>query len=331
MMRAPLVASAQAQPNIALVKYWGKRDAALNLPASGSLSLTLEALWTRTRVAFDASLGRDELVLNDAPAPLARAASCLTDLRRRAGVDLHARIESRNNFPTAAGLASSASGCAALVLAASTALGLQLERRELSALARLGSGSAARSIHGGFVEMARGERDDGSDACATPLLAPQQWPLVVVIAVTSEQAKPIGSSEGMEISRRSSPFYAAWLASSETDLASARRAVLERDFAALGAVSEHSCLKMHAVMLSSRPALLYWNAATVACLRRVRTLREQEGRGVFFTIDAGPQVKAVCLPDDAARVAAALQAVAGVERVLTSPLGQGARTLPGIA
>ncbi len=327
MMAAPLVATAQAQPNIALVKYWGKRNAPLNLPASGSLSLTLESLWTRTRVAFDAALAHDELVLNDAAAPLARAAACLDELRRRAAVELYARVDSRNNFPTAAGLASSASGCAALVQAASVALGLRLERRELSTVARLGSGSAARSLFGGFVAMAAGVRADGADACAEPLLAASQWPLVVVIAVTSRQAKATGSSAGMEISRLSSPFYAEWLDSSAADLAAARRAVLERDFTALGAISEHSCLKMHAVMLSSRPALLYWNGATVACLQRVRALREQEGLAVFFTVDAGPQVKAVCRPDDAPRVAAALQQVPGVERVLRSALGEGARAL----
>jgi diphosphomevalonate decarboxylase len=327
-----MIATAQAQPNIALVKYWGKRDVALNLPSTGSLSITLDTLWTRTRVAFDPALDRDALTLNDTPHPatLARVSAVLDLLRARARSRAHARVESHNNFPTGAGLASSASGFAALVVAASAALGLELDRRALSALARRGSGSAARSLFGGFVAMAAGERPDGEDAVAEPLLDAAQWPLTVVIAVTSHAAKAVGSTEGMQLGRRTSPFYPAWLDGAGSDLTAARTAVLARDFAALATVSEHSCLKMHAVMLSSQPALMYWNGATVACLQRIRALREDEGLGVFFTVDAGPQVKAVCLPADAARVAAALAAIPGVQSVLTSALGAGARLVPTV-
>ena len=323
------MAQAQAQPNIALVKYWGKRDSALNLPASGSLSITLDALWTRTRVQFDSTLTRDELLLDGAedPTALARATGCLDLLRTRADAALHARVETRNNFPTGAGLASSASGFAALVLAGSAALGLTLDQRELSILARRGSGSAARSIFGGFVGMAAGTRADGEDAFASPLLTAEQWPLCVVVAITSTHTKSVGSTTGMERSRRTSPFHAAWLAGADADLASARHAIEQQDFAELAAVSEHSCMKMHAVMLASRPPLVYWNGATVECLNVVRALREHDGMPVFFTIDAGPQLKAVCLPSAAPRVAAALGAVPGVESVLTSALGPGARLL----
>jgi diphosphomevalonate decarboxylase len=327
-----MIATAQAQPNIALVKYWGKRDTALNLPSTGSLSITLDALCTRTRVAFDATLDHDELRLNGTahPAALARASACLDLLRAQAGSAAHARIETDNNFPTGAGLASSASGFAALVLAASAALGLDLDRRALSILARRGSGSAARSLFGGFVTLAAGQREDGADAYAEPLLDAAQWPLTVVVAVTSHEAKAVGSTAGMELGRRTSPFYAAWLAGADADLAAARAAVLAHDFAALAQVSESSCLKMHAVMLSSRPGLLYWNGATVDCLHRIRALREQHGLGVFFTVDAGPQVKAVCLPADAARVAAALGEIPGVASVLHSGLGAGAQLIPAI-
>ncbi|MEO5813491.1 MAG: diphosphomevalonate decarboxylase [Rhodanobacter sp.] len=323
------MACAQAQPNIALVKYWGKRDAVLNLPASGSLSITLDSLWTRTRVAFEPALLRDELLLDGAehPPALIRVSACLDLLRARAGSALHARVDTSNNFPTGAGLASSASGFAALVLAGSTALGLMLDRRELSILARRGSGSAARSIFGGFVGMAAGTRADGQDAFATALLDAAQWPLSVVVAVTSRHTKAVGSGAGMERSRRTSPFHEAWLTGAEADLASARHALEQRDFAELAAVSEHSCMKMHAVMLASRPALLYWNGATVECVHAIRALRERDGIPVFFTIDAGPQVKAVCLPSVARQVAAALGAVAGVEQVLTSTLGAAARVL----
>ncbi|MGH8398269.1 MAG: diphosphomevalonate decarboxylase [Gammaproteobacteria bacterium] len=322
-------ATAQAQPNIALIKYWGKRNTALNLAANGSLSVTLDSLWTRTRVRFDAALQHDELHLNEVqnPAELVRVSACLDLLRQRAGVDLRACVETKNNFPTGAGLASSASGFAALVLAASRALQLNLEPRELSVLARRGSGSAARSIFGGFVEMAMGERDDGEDSYATPLLAASEWPLKVAVAVTSSRAKSIGSSAGMELSQRTSPFYGAWIANAAKDLATARRAISTRDFQMLATVSEQSCLKMHAVMLTTQPGLIYWNAATVECLHLIRKLRDVEGLGTFFTVDAGPQVKAICLPDDAQRVVAALRKLPGVEEVLLSKVGEGAHVI----
>jgi len=326
MTSRPLQATAHAQPNIALVKYWGKRDAVLNLPAAGSLSITLDALHTRTRVRFDDALAADDISLNgEHDEAQSRKIGAFLDLfRTRAGVTTRARVESGNDFPTGAGLASSASGFAALAVAADGALGLDLDARELSRLARRGSGSAARSIFGGFVEMATGMRDDGEDAFAAPLLDPSAWPLEVVVAITTREKKNISSRVGMDRTRDTSPFYRDWIATVPGDLATARAAVQTRDFEKLARVSEASCMAMHAVMLAARPALLYWNAATLECVRCVRAL-QAEGTGVFFTIDAGPQVKAVCLPDDALRVADALRDVAGVQDVLVSGLGEGAR------
>ncbi len=326
-------AVAEAGANIALVKYWGKRDAGgpLNLPAVGSLSLTLSALTTRTRVVLDASLARDELVLGGREAPAGqreRAAATLQRLRERAGGGDAlpcARVESDNDFPTGAGLASSASGFAALVVAGAAAYGLDLPPAELSALARQGSGSAARSIFGGFVEMARGEREDGRDAIARPLLDAAQWPLEVVVAITAAGEKAVGSTDGMNLTARTSPYWQGWLASQEADLAEARSAVLARDFARLAEVSEFSCLKMHGLALSARPGLLYWNGATVEAMHRVRELREREALAVFFTVDAGPQLKAICAPAHGERVAAALADVPGVRAVVRSGLGPGAR------
>lgn len=322
-----LRAAAEAPANIALVKYWGKRDPALNLPAAGSLSLTLAALRTRTSVSFEPGLEADHFTLDgrlDAAAA-ARVSACLDLLRGAAGCRLRARVSSRNNFPTAAGLASSASGFAALVVAAAAALGLPDDPRQLSRWARRGSGSAARSLHGGFVLMHAGSRADGRDAFAEQLAPAAHWPLELVIAVVEPGPKAIGSRAGMAHGAATSPFHAAWVDSVAADLAAARAAIAARDFAALAAVSEHSCLKMHASMMASRPPLLYWTPATLACTERVRALREDDGREVFFTIDAGPQVKAVCRPADAAAVRAALAAVPGVHAVLHSPLGAGAR------
>jgi diphosphomevalonate decarboxylase len=322
-------ALAQAQPNIALVKYWGKRNVALNLPAVGSLSVTLESLWTRTRVSLDAALRDDEMTLDGRPArprELERVRALLTRLRLLARSPAKARVDSTNNFPTAAGLASSASGFAALVVAGSRAYGLTLAPMELSRIAREASGSAARSLFGGFVEMDAGTAPDGHDAVAHPLLDAAAWPLEVLIGITSTREKEVGSTDGMAHTALTSPYYDAWVAASPQDLRAARAAVLARDFEALALVSERSCLRMHALAAAADPGLLYWNGATVEALHAVRALR-RAGTPCFFTVDAGPQVKVVCPPEAVARVATVLREVPGVAEVLHSTLGSGARLL----
>jgi len=311
--------TAIAQPNIALIKYWGKRDTARNLPAVGSISITLRELYTRMQVEFDASLAADILTVNGGAeeAMLPRLASCLD---RIAGPDRHrANIASRCNFPIAAGLASSASAFAAITVAGAAAAGKALDWDALASLAGQASGSAARSLFGGFVELRN--RDDDI-RCAT-IMDAADWPLSVIIAITEKGPKAVGSTQAMEISRRTSPFYSTWIDQQEEDLAAARAAIAQRDFEKLAAVSEHNCLKMHSIMWASRPPLVYWNAATLRCLETVRELQRQ-GIGVFFTIDAGPQVKAVCLPEHADDVADALRATAGVTDLMTTGLGDGA-------
>ncbi|GAB3029410.1 diphosphomevalonate decarboxylase [Parafrigoribacterium mesophilum] len=319
-------AAARAHSNIALIKYWGKRDTALNLPAVGSISVTLDALRTQTAVAFG-SEGDDELVLDGERVSAQRAQRMLDLVRERAGIRSAATVTSTNNFPTGAGLASSASGFAALAVAACAAAGVDASLTELSILARRGSGSAARSIFGGFVELHAGVAPDGSDAFAEPILDAADWPLSVVVAITSREAKSVSSTAGMGRSAASSPFYPAWTDTAEQDLADMRSAIAARDFARVGELAEYSCLKLHALMLTTRPALVYWNAATVAAIHAVRDLRAG-GIPVYFTIDAGPQLKALCAPADAATVAAALAAVAGVQETRTSGLGRGAHLVP---
>ena len=246
-------------------------------------------------------------------------------MRERAGIRERAGVESSNDFPTAAGLASSASAFAALAVAATRAAGLTLSDRELSILARRGSGSAARSIFGGFVEWHRGERADGVDSFAEPLAPVDHWDVRTVVAVTSTAPKAVSSRDGM-LRTAASPFYPAWVAGAEADLAEARAAIRARDLEALGLVAEHSALKMHAAALAARPPLVYWRPATVECIHRVWALRA-EGVAAFFTIDAGPQVKVLCAPAEAQRVAAALEAVPGVERIITCGPGRGAELI----
>ncbi len=321
-MPAPLTATAIAHPNIALVKYWGKRDVAANLPATGSLSLTLGAMRTRTRVCFEPGRVGDSLRLNgrEDSAASRRVSACLDLLRQRAGVSHGAVVDTDNDFPTAAGLASSASGFAALVTAAAAALGMDLPLAERARVARIGSGSAPRSLFGGFALLRNAP--DG-EVVVEPLLAPAAWPLRVVVAITAATAKDVGSRDGMAASRDTSPYYGEWVRSHAVDLEAGVRCVRDRDFAALAELAEHSCLKMHAVMLTTRPPLLYWLPATLACMQVVQALR-RAGTPVFFTIDAGAQVKAVCEPAAAAAVHAALAAVPGVTQVIDSGLGPGA-------
>jgi diphosphomevalonate decarboxylase len=321
IFRLPLSVTARAGTNIALVKYWGKRDKELNLPATGSLSLTLGHFGTETTVRFapdaESPEGGDVITFNGAPAEprfAERVRRFLNLIRQESRVGLPAEVITRNDVPTAAGLASSASGFAALALS------------ELSALARQGSGSAARSIFGGFVEMAAGEHFDGSDAYANGLLAPDAWDVRLVVAITAEGAKAIGSGEAMERTAKTSPFYAGWLQAVPQDLQAARTAILARDLSGLGQVAERSALRMHACAMAADPPIVYWNCATMAAMETVRRLRAA-GTHAYFTIDAGPHVKVLCAADDASSVEPALAATPGVLRTLVLAPGPGAEVV----
>jgi diphosphomevalonate decarboxylase len=294
----------------------------------GSISITLDALWSDTEIEFASGFQEDDFVLdgNRRSADLGKVSACLDLLRALKGTKDRAVVRSSNNFPTGAGLASSASGFAALVTAAAAALELDLSLRELSIIARQGSGSAARSIFGGFVEMHAGSAEDGSDSFAEPLLDAARWPLEVVIAVTTKDEKQVDSRSGMTRSAQASPYYPAWVATHPADLDTARDAIRRRDFAALAEVAERNCLKMHAAAIAARPPLIYWNGATLQCIGVIQKLR-REGLPVFFTIDAGPQVKAICEPRVRGQVEQALRPLPGVLEVLTSSLGPGAEQL----
>jgi diphosphomevalonate decarboxylase len=313
-------ATAIAHPNIALIKYWGNRDPVLRIPANSSISMNLDGLQTRTTVTFDAGLAQDRLTLNGQPASeeARRRVSLLLDrVRLMAGMELCAQVESRNNFPTGAGIASSASAFAALSLAASVAAGLQLSQRECSRLARTGSGSACRSLPGGFVEWQAGTDDESSYAFS---LAPaDHWDLVDNVAVISQAHKPTGSTQGHTLAE-SSPLQAARLASAGKRLKICRRAILQRDFASLAAVAELDCNLMHAVMMTSQPPLLYWQPATLAVMHAVQGWR-LTGLPVFYTIDAGPNVHVFCPAEASPEVANRLGQIEGVQEVLSAHPG----------
>jgi diphosphomevalonate decarboxylase len=313
--------TAKAQPNIALIKYWGKRDRDRNLPAVSSLSVTLDSLWTTMSVAFD-DVATDTLQVNgaEAPAMLGRVSQCLDQV---IGHDRpRAVVVSESNFPIGAGLASSASAFAALVVAVDHAAGTGHDTPTLARLAGAISGSAARSLYGGIVDLTAGN----DDIEVRQLADFGDWPLEVIVAVTEQGEKAVGSGEAMIRGAQTSPFYSRWIEQQDADMQVARQAVGSRDFGQLGDIAEHNCLKMHSVMWSSRPPIVYWNKATLECMQRIRQLRI-EGHDAFFTIDAGPQVKAVCLPGSAEAVDAALARAPGVIYTMRSKLGPGARII----
>lgn len=322
--------NAIACANFALIKYWGKRSRPLNIPAVGSISITVDSLKTTSHVSFEDELQADDITINSVQTSghqRDRVVAFLDLIRERTGMSKAARINSTNNFVTGAGLASSASGFAALAAAACRAAGKDFSPAELSALARMGSGSAARSVYGGFVEMKTGQNEDGSDAFAVQLADRFHWPLAVIIAVTNKQPKEVSSTDGMEHSRLTSPFYSKWVDTAHADLLEARDAIRNRDFEKLADVAEYNCMKMHAVAMSSRPPVLYWNGTTVRVMAEVKRLR-QEGLPVFYTVDAGPQVKAICSSDAADTVAKKLRDIPGVMQLLTSSLGDGVQICP---
>lgn len=317
-----MVAIARSCANIALIKYWGKRDTTYNLPVTGSFSLTLRELTTETAVTFDGNLEEDVLELDGATGDAratAKVSRFLDLIREQAGIQTRARVQSTNNFPTASGLASSSSGFSALALAGSTAAGLLLAPPVLSELARRGSGSAARSIYGGFVEMLPGIRNDGADAIAIPSYPQDHWDVRIVVGVTTRDRKATPSTDGMETTTRTSPYYPVWVQTQDKDLEGMKKAVAKRDIQLVGELMEHNTLKMHAAGLAARPGVLYWNGRTVDLMHTVYALR-REGVPVYFTMDAGPHVKAFCLAQDAERVARAMGNVDGVkETIICSP------------
>jgi diphosphomevalonate decarboxylase len=318
-------ATAVANPNIAFIKYWGRIDEVLNLPANPSLSMNVAALTTVTTVEFWPGLAADVVTIGDEPVSeqtMRRVVAHLDRVRALAGVEERARVASRNDFPSGTGLASSASAFAALSLAATRAAGLWLDEEALSRLARLGSGSACRSVPGGFT-LWEGASDETS--FARQVAPPEHWDVRDVIAVVTREHKRVGSYDGHAVAP-TSPFYRARLATVPERLEIVKAAVQRRDLAAMGSASEADALAMHGVMMTSQPPLLYWWPGTVAVLRAVRAWRE-EGLNVYFTLDAGPNVHCLCEAADSRAVERRLRSVSGVEDVLVSGPGGGVRLI----
>lgn len=315
--------TARAHANIALVKYWGKRDEALILPMNGSISMTVDRFYVTTCVAFDDGLSADRLVINgsEASAIDQRRVSQFLDLvRGLADTDSRALIRSINCVPTASGLASSSAAYAALAKASTLALGISYSPKDLSKLARRGSGSAARSIYGGLVEWLKGNRVDGSDCYAVPLAPPDYWDLTMVVALVDEGPKAISSRDAMRRVVATSPFYTGWLAAVESDISKVREAIVRRDFSILGETAEANAFKMHATAMGASPPFTFWQGSTIEVIRCVQRLRA-DGIEAYVTIDAGPHVVVLCRKGDAGVVEAALSSVDGVKHVIVTGPG----------
>ncbi len=316
-------ATALAHPNIAFIKYWGDQDPCLRIPANGSLSMNLAGLNTQTRVSFEAGLRGDELRVNEQPiraAGLERVAELLDRVRELAGLRLFARVDSHSNFPIGAGIASSAAAFAALSLAASRAAGLDLSESELSRLARSGSGSACRSIPGGFVEWQAGSQDE--DSYAFSIAPPEHWALEDCIVLVDQAHKAVGSTAGHALAL-TSPIQPARVADAPRRLALCRQAIMQRDFPTFAELIELDSNLMHAIMITSTPPLLYWQPATLAVMRLVQEMRHG-GLPAAYTIDAGPNVHVLTPAEAASEVIARLAALEGVQQVLTAAPGRAA-------
>jgi diphosphomevalonate decarboxylase len=318
-------AKAKANTNIALIKYWGKRDNELFLPMNSSISITLDGFYTITSVEFNENLKNDVFILNNKETEekeQKKISKFLDVVRELSRTKLYAEVNSENKVPTAAGFASSASGFAALACASSKAAGLNLSERELSMLARRGSGSACRSIFGGYVKWEKGEKLDGTDSYGIRLLSEKDWDISILSVMVASGKKKVSSREGMKRTVETSPFYSGWLDTVEKDIKIAEEAIRLKDFYSLGNIAEENALKMHATMLGAKPPVLYWEHGTLEVMGHIQNLRES-GIPAFFTIDAGANVKVLCLKENENMVYESLLKLSSVMKVLVCHSGSG--------
>ncbi len=318
-------ATAVAPSNIAFIKYWGRKDEILRLPTNGSISMNLSNLLTTTTVAFDPSLKKDTIILNGKKedAATSRGVKHLDRIRKLAGIKTKAKVLTENNFPTGTGLSSSASGFAALSVAASYAAGLKLSEKELSMLARQGSGSACRSIPDGFVQWLDGNTSESSYAVS--LHEPSYWDIADIVAVVNIGPKDVPTSTGMK-SAGSSPFFELRVSRMNEKIQQTKKLLLEKDFQAFGELVEAEALELHAIMLTSNPSLIYWLPGTVRMMRQVKQWRS-EGIDVYFTVNTGQDIHLLCQKKDVKKIAKLAAEVTGVKEIIVNEPAKGAHII----
>jgi len=319
----------RAHPNIAFIKYWGNKDSMLRIPVNSSLSMNLEELYTETSLVWDSTLESDVLELNgqlQTGETLARVQRHLEQIRLHIGLHEYAYVKSFNNFPMGAGIASSASSFAALTLAAVKAADAQVSEKQITSLARLGSGSASRSIPTGFVEWHEGY--DHETSYAESFAPPNYWDLVDVVAVVSGVHKTIGSTEGHQTAS-TSDLQSARVSGAAERLTICKQAIIERNFETFAEVVELDSNLMHAVMMTSRPPLFYWMPSSIEIMRSVQAWRN-EGLQVCYTLDAGPNVHCICVRKDVDAVSTRLKSISGVVDTRIAGVGGAAHQVKNV-
>ncbi|MEN9327467.1 MAG: diphosphomevalonate decarboxylase, diphosphomevalonate decarboxylase [Candidatus Parcubacteria bacterium] len=315
--------TAIAPSNIAFIKYWGKKDAVLKLPENGSISMNLSNLLTTTTVEFSETYTADSVELNGVREDVveSRAVEHLNRIRSVAHSSLKAKIVTNNNFPTSTGLSSSASGFAALTLAAATAIGLRLSEKELSILARQGSGSACRSIPSGFVEWING--DSSETSYAVSLAGADYWDIADVIAIVNEGKKDVSTTKGMS-GAASSPFFNLRLQHMPDKIACFKKALTSKDFTVFGEIIESEALELHAIMLTSHPSLIYWLPGTIQVMRAVKKWRD-EGLEVYFTVNTGQDIHLIAQTKDVEKLSIKVREIELVRDIIVNKPSEGAR------
>jgi len=315
--------TAKAHPNIAFIKYWGNQDDSLRLPSNGSISMNLANLSTTTTVSINPKLNSDQLELNGTTQKgptLGRTQQYLNLIRKIFKREGFLEIKSTNNFPISAGIASSASAFAALSIAIAHLYRLHLQQKELSAIARLGSGSACRSIPPGYCEWETGSSHEQSFAIT---IAPEyHWRLWDCIALVKSKPKNVSSTKGHS-KADSSPLQHARIMDTSRRLDICRNAIINKDFGALSEIIELDSNIMHAVMMTSKPPIMYWKPTSLLIMHEVKKMR-QKGIAAAYTLDAGSNVHVICTEASYEKVEANLQDIPGVIKILKSPTGGGA-------
>jgi diphosphomevalonate decarboxylase len=316
-------ATSIAPSNIAFTKYWGKKDELLRLPENGSISMCLSDLLTTTTVEFSDKYTQDEVTINGEveAGEETRAIKHLDRVRKLAGISTFAKVVSNNNFPKGTGLSSSASGFAALTLAAAKAAGLNLNEKQLSILARQGSGSACRSIPSGFVEWQDGDTTETS--YAKTIFPANHWNIVDVVAIVSQGRKDVSTSEGMK-TLGTSPFVKTRVEGMKEKNKLAKKYLKEKNFSALGDLAEREALEMHAIMITQNPPLIYFQPNTILMMKLVQKWR-QEGLESYFTINTGQDVHVLVQMKDHNKLIKKLQEIPEVRNIIPNKPSQGAK------
>ncbi|OGK42637.1 diphosphomevalonate decarboxylase [Candidatus Roizmanbacteria bacterium RIFCSPLOWO2_01_FULL_35_13] len=321
-----LKATAVAPSNIAFIKYWGKKDEKLRLPVNGSVSMNLSNLLTTTTVEFDSSFKSDGITIDgkkELGVGLERVVKQLDRVRNIANIKYKANIISKNNFPRGTGLSSSASGFAALTLAASKAAGLNLNEKVLSILARQGSGSACRSIPDGFVEWMDGNSSETSFSVS--IFPPEHWNILDIVVITSREKKNVLTTEGQKLAK-SSLFFPVRVEKIKEKINQCKKLVREKKFTEFGELIEAEALELHAIMLTSIPSLIYWLPMTVKLMHAIKQWRK-DGIESYFTVNTGQNMHIIAEEKNKDLLINRLKGVKGIYRIVINKPAKGARLI----